>query len=209
MVAGSWRAPAAQQPAAWLASRPPRPMAAAARRPSRIGVGTVLRWVLLLLGAIIILPWCALCSSPGPSSTDHASPAACLIPWTRRPRACRDPKVHPGPLLRDDTPTPADEPQETATYTREVLYFPCSGLRCQAWLYMPTGSGRAKPPVVVAAHGLGVCCAVVQQPRLRVQPRLQRAPSTSWCCLARAVPLWPPRRAEGLWPGSVWRALCC
>jgi poly(3-hydroxybutyrate) depolymerase len=54
------------------------------------------------------------------------------------------------------TPTPADERQETASFIREVVMFPCSGVRCQAWLYLPTSSSNgALPPVVVAAHGLG------------------------------------------------------
>lgn len=142
-------------------------MAAAARPPSQIGAGTVLRWLLLLLFGLIILPWCGQSSSPGPINSSPPPSAACLALLLANHaclRCCRDVKVQPGPLLRDATPTEADEPQNTATYSREVLYFPCSGVRCQAWLYMPKASSGAKPPVVVAAHGLGACrggCAVV------------------------------------------------
>uniref|UniRef100_A0A383W7U6 Serine aminopeptidase S33 domain-containing protein n=1 Tax=Tetradesmus obliquus TaxID=3088 RepID=A0A383W7U6_TETOB len=72
-----------------------------------------------------------------------------VLPW--------DTDVIPGPLPRDASQTEADAPQNAATYTREVIYFPCSGERCQAWLYMPKqglAPGR-KPPIVIAAHGLG------------------------------------------------------
>lgn len=60
-------------------------------------------------------------------------------------------------MLRNEARTPADEPQDTAEYTRKVLMFPCSGVQCQAWLYLPKAAAESgeKPPVVVAAHGLG------------------------------------------------------
>ncbi|KAF8059405.1 aidA [Scenedesmus sp. PABB004] len=70
-----------------------------------------------------------------------------LLPW--------DPSVIPGPLPRDTSPTPADSPAEGSGWSRSVVYFPCSGVRCQAWLYLPAPPPAAKPPIIVAAHGLG------------------------------------------------------
>lgn len=67
---------------------------------------------------------------------------------------CRDIGLIPGPMLHNVTSTASDQPQDTATYSRRVLHFPCSGLKCQAWLYLPKGT-QGKPPIVVAAHGLG------------------------------------------------------
>lgn len=66
----------------------------------------------------------------------------------------RDYRIIPGPMLRNTSPTPADEPQDTASYTRKLIMFPCSGVKCQAWLYLPKGA-EEKPPIVVAAHGIG------------------------------------------------------
>lgn len=86
------------------------------------------------------------------------------------------------------TPTPADERQETASFIREVVMFPCSGVRCQAWLYLPTSSSNgALPPVVVAAHGLGATAdhhsGFVGAPL----PSHCRCMSSAWrllCCIA-------------------------
>jgi poly(3-hydroxybutyrate) depolymerase len=58
-------------------------------------------------------------------------------------------------MLRNATLTDADKPQNTSTFTRDILYFQSQGVKCQAWLYMPKQHEGAKPPVVVAAHGLG------------------------------------------------------
>lgn len=72
--------------------------------------------------------------------------AMLVLPW--------DMGIIPGPIPRNTTRTAADEPQETAAYSRRVLTFPCSGVKCQAWLYVPKHS-KEKPPVIVAAHGVG------------------------------------------------------
>lgn len=61
----------------------------------------------------------------------------------------------PGPMLRDETKTDADEVLDTPVYARDVIYFPCSDVKCQAWLYLPKHTDSSKPPIVVAAHGLG------------------------------------------------------
>lgn len=59
-------------------------------------------------------------------------------------------------MLRDTSSTPADVPQDADSFTRTTLTFPCSGVQCQAWLYLPKATpGGGLPPVVVAAHGLG------------------------------------------------------
>lgn len=44
-----------------------------------------------------------------------------------------------------------------AGFTRSELSFPCSGLQCSAWLFMPKQpiGGADKPPVIVMGHGLG------------------------------------------------------
>lgn len=40
--------------------------------------------------------------------------------------------------------------------------FPCSGIKCQAWLYVPKNT-EEKPPVVLAAHGVGTCHSTLPQ----------------------------------------------
>ena len=67
---------------------------------------------------------------------------------------CRDIGIIPGPMLRNTTHTPGDDNLDTSAYTRTVLQFPCSGVKCQAWLYLPKHT-EEKPPVIVAAHGIG------------------------------------------------------
>jgi len=57
-------------------------------------------------------------------------------------------------MFHNTTATAADAPLDAAAYTRRVLQFPCSEVMCQAWLYLPKNT-QEKPPVVLAAHGVG------------------------------------------------------
>jgi len=107
----------------------------------------------------------------------------------------RDYGIIPGPMLRDTTRTPADEPQDTASYTRKLIMFPCSGVKCQAWLYLPKGA-EEKPPIVVAAHGVGqwgagpdqflICSWLQRRAAQLVAQHLVQLPLVScrrWCAL--------------------------
>jgi hypothetical protein len=114
----------------------------------------------LCLGAMLVLPWSVPATSAQAISQQQLlllcvgtlEVSAIIICCCR----CRDMGIIPGPIPRNTTRTAADEPQETAAYSRRVLTFPCSGVKCQAWLYMPKHS-EEKPPVIVAAHGVGEC----------------------------------------------------
>lgn len=114
--------------------------------------------MLVGLAGLIVLPWCVICANPPLNvalsrrkGQFHNGQVVSCVLATRR-----DVQVIPGPMLRDETPTEADQPQDTPTFTREIVYFPCSGVRCQAWLYRPKSvPAGSKPPVVIAAHGLG------------------------------------------------------
>jgi len=43
--------------------------------------------------------------------------------------------------------------RETTHYTMSTIYFPCSGLKCEAFFYKP--KGVENPPVIIMAHGFG------------------------------------------------------
>jgi acetyl esterase/lipase len=59
-------------------------------------------------------------------------------------------------IERSNPQPPGTGPLDAQTYTREVLRFPCSGVSCEAWLYMPKQQPPATPPpVVLMAHGMG------------------------------------------------------
>jgi len=45
------------------------------------------------------------------------------------------------------------KPARHRSYTRKNVGFPCSGVRCEAWLYLPKRTDGVKPPVVLVAHG--------------------------------------------------------
>ena len=79
-----------------------------------------------------------------------------------------DPAVEFSSISRTNHQTAATQPVDTQEYTREILYFPCSGLNCEAWLYMPKSCGVERPPVVILGHGkllgLGACYACGRQP---------------------------------------------
>lgn len=63
--------------------------------------------------------------------------------------------------------------------SRRDLYFPSSGARCHAWLYMPEApsSGAAAPPVIVMAHGLGAIKT------LRLGAFAERFQAAGYACL--------------------------
>ncbi len=68
---------------------------------------------------------------------------------------------------------PADPRSE-----RSELYFTSGDARCHAWLYLPDGaSSRAKPPVMVMAHGLGAVKA------LRLAAFAERFQASGYACL--------------------------
>ncbi|GBF89933.1 hypothetical protein Rsub_02637 [Raphidocelis subcapitata] len=69
--------------------------------------------------------------------------------------ALPEPGTIPGPLVRTNLHTPNTTDLDTPLYTRRNVGFPCSGVRCEAWLYTPKRSDGAKPPLVLLAHGMG------------------------------------------------------
>ncbi|KAL6758298.1 Alpha/Beta hydrolase protein [Haematococcus lacustris] len=74
----------------------------------------------------------------------------------------RDPDIvygFPGEALAIESAarSPDNERLELGSgVVRTTVHFPCSGERCQAWLYTPRPSHRPPPPVIVMAAGLGV-----------------------------------------------------
>eukprot|EP00877_Chromochloris_zofingiensis_P008878 jgi/Chrzof1/4243/Cz14g04170.t1 len=76
-----------------------------------------------------------------------AMAALIVLPW--------DTTVIPGPIPRINKPTLASQPLDEPEFTRQIVKFPCSGLQCEAWLYLPKQPIIDPPPIVVMAHGLG------------------------------------------------------
>lgn len=66
-----------------------------------------------------------------------------------------EPGTIPGPLERMTLHNENTTDLDTPLYTRTTIGFPCSGVRCEAWVYLPKRSDGAKPPLVLVAHGLG------------------------------------------------------
>ncbi|KAI8463648.1 MAG: alpha/beta-hydrolase [Monoraphidium minutum] len=69
--------------------------------------------------------------------------------------ALPEPGTIPGPLVRTNLQTPNTTDLDEPLYTRRTIGFPCSGVRCEAWLYLPKAAGAKKPPLVIIGHGMG------------------------------------------------------